>query len=145
MTQKWNFLSSFLRECSGWGGHQHRQWENLGLCKLDFWEKDNYTAFIHGVGKSITSLCRHWLIWGEGGSTQGKARYHRFIRYISYWQRKLLWPGGSTDSGGDGLRSTILSNYLFTESEGGTFSPLLGLYEHLLFKYHMKALSSTHL
>lgn len=39
--QKWNFSSSSLRgpECSGWGRHQHRQWENLGLCKSDFWKK----------------------------------------------------------------------------------------------------------
>lgn len=58
----------------------------------------------------------------------------------------VRWPGGSVDSDGYSLRSTILSNYLFTESEGGTFSLLLGLYyKHLLFKYCMKALSSTHL
>lgn len=42
MIQKWNFLSSSLRESSGWDGHQCRQWENLGLWILDFWEKDNY-------------------------------------------------------------------------------------------------------
>lgn len=57
----------------------------------------------------------------------------------------VSWPGGSADSGGYSLRSTLLSNYLFTESEGGTFSLLLRLYKHLLFKYRMKALSSTHL
>lgn len=51
-----------LSECSGWDGHQCRQWKNLGLWILDFWEKDNYTTFIHGTRKPISSLCRHWLI-----------------------------------------------------------------------------------
>lgn len=57
----------------------------------------------------------------------------------------VRWPGGSTDSGDYCLRSTILSNYLFTESEERTFSLLLGLYKYLFFKYCVKALSSAHL
>ena len=151
MIQKWNFLSFSLREpeCSGWGGHQCGQWQNLGLCMQTGFLRKRQPYNLYSWGwKTPFHPCADIGWYGVRVIVPRERQGTTDLSAISATVRGnccVRWPGGSTDSGDYSLRSTILSNYLFTESEERTFSLLLGLYKYLFFKYCVKALSSAHL